>query len=131
MGIRDTKIKYNAYMRQYQTKHFRQLRKIAVVLLGGKCIICGTTKNLRFDHKNPQTKIIEVSKIMSSSKKFWTEIKKCQLLCQEHHNEKTLKERGLQNAKKIHGTISSYRYCKCQLCKKAMSDYNKKYKNKN
>lgn len=129
MGIRNTKEIYNAYMRKYHKQQYYEIRNKAIKILGGKCVICSTTKNLRFDHKNPNKKILEVSKFIARSpKKFWKELKKCQLLCHKHHNEKTLKERGLQNAQKIHGTLSSYFHCKCELCKEAKRKYTRKYR---
>jgi 5-methylcytosine-specific restriction endonuclease McrA len=97
--------------------------------LGGHCLKCGSDKNLQFDHKERKNKDFTIAKLSSiNEKKFWKEIQKCQLLCNSCHSEKTLLEVGHISAKDSHGTLSSYRYCKCDLCKKAHSDYCRKWK---
>lgn len=50
-----------------------------------------------------------------------------QLLCRSCHEAKTLVDRGQESAKESHGTLSSYKYCKCNLCKKAKADYMSRY----
>jgi len=52
------------------------------------------------------------------------------LLCKKCHEEKTLLDMGRVSAKITHGTVSSYRYCKCELCKKAKSEYMKVFREK-
>uniref|UniRef100_A0A6M3IFE9 Putative HNH endonuclease n=1 Tax=viral metagenome TaxID=1070528 RepID=A0A6M3IFE9_9ZZZZ len=122
----------NEYMRKYMIRRYRIRRKIAIDLLGGKCAICKSIKLLEFDHKKPNTKNFTIAKASSvNNKNFWEEIKKCQLLCKTCHKLKTLKDLGQKNAKLTHGTLSSYRYCKCVLCRKANNDWwNKTYKRK-
>ena len=69
-------------------------------LLGGKCVVCGTTENLQFDHIDYKTKLYKISGIAHlqfDNEKLQTEIKKCQLLCEKCHLEKTLKERKERN----------------------------------
>ena len=40
--------------------------------------------------------------------------------------EKTVEaESGKKSASGTHGTLSSFRYCKCALCKEARNGYNK------
>lgn len=96
--------------------------------LGGKCVDCGSVENLQFDHKDRKTKEFTIAQLWSvSEKRFWEEVKKCQLLCQKCHIKKTLEDLGQKSAKDTHGTISSYRYCRCPVCKKWHSEYSKKY----
>ncbi len=122
---------YNSYMRDYMLKHYRKRKKYALKKLGGKCVVCRTTKKLEFDHIDPETKEMIIAKMWSASKiRFETELKKCQLLCKKHHNEKTMKELGKKLAKGNHGTISTYRYCKCSECRKAWAKYHREYKRK-
>ena len=117
---------YNAYMKVYMLRRYRERRKEAIKYLGGKCARCEETQRLEFDHIDPRAKIFTIAKLWSLSKaKFWAEVVKCQLLCPKHHNKKTIKEAGKKEAKGKHGTISSYRYCKCPRCRKAKSDYNR------
>jgi hypothetical protein len=119
---------YNEYMKKYMLKRYHDRRLKSFILLGGKCGKCGIVPDkYDFDHINPELKSFDVSSIWSfSEKKFLQELSKCQILCEKCHAEKTLVDRGMNNAREVHGTISSYRYCKCDLCKKAKSEYSKK-----
>lgn len=120
----------NEYMNNYMKERWQKRRQKAIEHLGGKCN-CGSNDNLQFDHIDPLTKVASIAKMSSMSEdKFWVEVNKCQLLCLKCHQAKTLLDLNQQNAKIIHGTLSSYRYCKCDLCKKAKSDYMKEYNKK-
>ena len=115
------------YMKKYMLDRYKRRKLEATSLLGSICNMCGSEKDLEFDHIDKNTKKYTIANIWSySEKKFWDEIKKCQLLCSSCHDLKTNEDLGKQNAKNMHGTISSYRYCKCELCKKAKSDYSRK-----
>jgi 5-methylcytosine-specific restriction endonuclease McrA len=121
----------NNYMREYMKKRSKERMKEAHQLLGGKCCKCGSINNLQIDHIDPLTKSFTLSSGTTFSKERWdAELAKCQLLCFECHKSKTLKERNFQEVKdkNIHGTISSYRYCHCDVCKKARAEYIKKYR---
>lgn len=119
----------NEYMRKYMLVRYHERMQAAHTLLGGKCVQCGRTTDLEIDHIDPQQKSFTVSKMWSISKeRFLQELSKCQLLCKECHNFKTLDQVGKKSAKGTHGTRSSYRYCKCNICKKAWSDWGKAYR---
>jgi 5-methylcytosine-specific restriction endonuclease McrA len=121
--------KESEYMRRYMRQRYHQRREAAIKLLGGKCSECPETKSLELDHINPRDKEFDLAKIWScSSQKFWAEIKKCQLLCRQHHKEKTLRDRGQISAQGTHGTLSSFRYCKCPECKLAKAKYMRRYR---
>ena len=121
----------NEYMNNYMKERYLKRRLKAIERLGGKCINCESKENLQFDHIDPLTKVASIAKMSSmSEEKFWLEVDKCQLLCLRCHQSKTLLDLNQQNAKITHGTLSSYRYCKCDLCKKAKSDYMKEYNKK-
>jgi 5-methylcytosine-specific restriction endonuclease McrA len=60
----------------------RLMRESALEELGGKCVICGTTENLEFNHIDPYTKEREVSTKCGLRHK---EHLKCELLCKKHH----------------------------------------------
>ncbi len=128
-----TKEEYNAYMRDYMLRRYHRRRKEAIEHLGGKCVRCGSQDGLEFDHIDPETKLFDIARRMAgvAETKFWEEINKCQLLCATHHQEKTLQDNGQQSAKTTHGTLSSYRYCKCEKCREVKSRYNREYRARN
>ncbi len=80
---RDSRIRYYENRRQCIDK------------LGGKCVECGVTENLQFDHINPLEKSFAISETLHFSPKMKKEVKfdeelnKCQLLCPTCHMEKT------------------------------------------
>lgn len=114
-------------MRGYMLRRYKERMSAAVEKLGGKCSNCGAGDDLQLDHIDPNQKSFNIARKWSiSEKKFWQEVSKCQLLCQKCHTEKTLKDLGRESAKDKHGTISSYRYCKCEECLEAKKRENKK-----
>lgn len=61
-------------------------------LLGGQCAVpdCGRRRGLEFDHIDPSEKEANIPRIWSRSRDvFEREVRKCQLLCAEHHLQKT------------------------------------------
>lgn len=83
----------NSYMNEYMKRRYKERRAKAIEILGGKCVKCGSTENLQFDHTDPKTKGIPISKMWSSSaKNFARELIKCQLLCDDCHKEKSRAE---------------------------------------
>ena len=120
-----------SYMSKYMKDRYRQRRKEAVELLGSSCAVCGCDKEgeLDIDHKCPMDKKYDGARMtMISHDKFLDELSRCQILCKKCHAQKTTKELGRTVARDTHGTLSSYRYCKCPLCKKAKSDWQRKYR---
>ena len=99
-------------------------RRQCIDKLGGKCIECGVTENLQFDHINPLEKSFAISETlhfspkMKKDVKFDEELNKCQLLCPTCHLEKTKNDflNGIYNRKTFNldyigyrGTPSTYR----------------------
>ncbi len=122
------KQEYNKYMREYMLRRYHARRLKAIKQLGGVCIDCGTETNLEFDHIiNEDKKLIGKMFTSASEAKLQLELAKCVLRCKACHRLKTILERGHFPATDTHGTLSSYRYCKCALCCKAKSDYMKMY----
>jgi hypothetical protein len=69
------------------------LREILLEKMGGKCVQCGSTKALEFDHINPKTKSFNISAGYNKPKEILEkELSKCQLLCNKCHIEKTKKD---------------------------------------
>ena len=105
-------------MREYKRRWAAARR--AEWMAGKSCVVCGATQSLEVDHIDPEQKIAH---------RIWTwaiprrdaELAKCQVLCSEHHKEKTKAQRPIPE----HGTISRYGSiykCRCDLCRKANSD---------
>jgi 5-methylcytosine-specific restriction endonuclease McrA len=114
--------------REYFNNRRNERRQEFIRLLGGKCAICGSTKNLHFDHINPSTKSFRISiRIDAPKDLLLEELDKCQLLCSKCHKRKTL-ENDEFGSRSAHGTIWRYKKykCRCKKCRKAMSDYNRK-----
>lgn len=123
----ESREQYNARMAEYMRAWYERRRAQAVAGLGGHCARCDETEDLQFDHIDPSSKTMTIAKMWTASEvRFQAELAKCQLLCQPHHNEKTLAERGFTAGKGRHGTPASYRYCgppKCEACRTANSAY--------
>ncbi len=80
---------YNYQMNLYMKRRWVKRRAQAVTRLGGKCVECGSTDNLEFDHIDPTTKVCSIARASSFSQvRFDAEVQKCQLLCVEHHKVK-------------------------------------------
>jgi hypothetical protein len=125
MAKRDDKEYYNAYLAQYMLKRYHERRAEAMRLLGGKCVMCGTIEKLEFDHIDASQKNFEVSKLWAISyERFLEEIKKCQLLCKEHHIHKSRKEAEARRPWR-HGTFYAIRNkkCKCSVCREFKQAY--------
>ncbi len=120
----------NEYMATYMNRRYRDRRSLAVEILGGCCKHCGVSDNgqLQFDHVDPEDKFVEISRLWSANMElFLYELEKCQLLCPDCHRKKSLVDRGQNDARVVHGTLSSYRYCRCDLCRAAKSEYSRVY----
>lgn len=79
--------KLNATIRARREKNKAYL----IEILGGKCVGCGVTHNLQFDHIDRKQKSFTIGKMLESSleNKLIPEAKKCQLLCKYCHQIKT------------------------------------------
>lgn len=114
------------YMRNYRDKR----TVLAKEQLGSKCVLCGVKDRLEFDHIDPKTKIKAVTAMTHASHAaFEAEVAKCQLLCKDHHREKSKAESRVLQIKPIrHGTMYAYqkRGCRCELCRKAKQESRKK-----
>jgi len=77
----------NAKVKERKAKNKAYL----IELLGGKCVGCGITENLQFDHIDRKQKSFTIGKRLESSleNKLIPEAKKCQLLCKSCHQLKT------------------------------------------
>jgi len=101
-----------AYQRGYN-KAWKQARRDRLIeLLGGKCVRCGATEDLEFDHIDPSTKVFAVCAGLS---KAWDvlveEASKTQLLCKPCHVAKGAEDRPELK----HGTYHVYWYWNCRV----------------
>ena len=88
------KVKRDAYNKKFQEdgrKEKRRKKRLQEMKdkLGNKCVKCGATKNLQFDHIDPKTKCFNVNP-QDSWEKTLPELYKCQLLCPPCHLKKTM-----------------------------------------
>jgi hypothetical protein len=120
LHARYTKVVNNraAYQRGYN-KAWKQARRARLIeMLGGRCVRCGATEDLEFDHIDPSTKLFAVCAGLS---KAWDvlveEASKTQLLCKSCHVTKGAEDRPELK----HGTYHVYWYwnCRCDPCKAA------------
>lgn len=111
-------------MREYITEYRQKRREFAKAQLGGVCVQCGSSQNLEFDHIDPSTKTLHISKMWTASmERFLTELEKCQLLCHGCHLEKSKAEGAFTKRLRpiAHGTLWAYdgRRCRCTECREA------------
>lgn len=97
----------------------------AVAYLGGKCIDCGSTQSLEFDHMDPSTKKAAIATLLLHSwEKILPELAKCALRCESCHKTRTDGQQGVEHG----GGASGKRRCKCQLCRTKKNEYMKNWK---
>ena len=79
------------YDRNYKKKRYYETLSESMEKLGGKCVKCGATERLEFDHIDPKNKSFCITSrlLMGDREKFQEELDKCQLLCYDCHLEKT------------------------------------------
>jgi len=116
--------------RTYQLDRYYRHRQEAIEFLGGKCVECGSTANLEFDHIDPGVKEYEVCDLYDRKNLWDTELSKCQLLCNDCHKSKTF---GVPE----HGTYRMHKHygCRCETCVAAyrghLREYMSEYRRKN
>jgi len=115
------------YMRDYMLRRYYRRKSAALEYLGGKCLVCGTTEELEFDHIDPSTKKYTLARILTSGSNelLQEELEKCQLLCSKHHLEKSLREGDLGSVEHG-GGLTGKKNCYCALCKPLKLEYNRK-----
>lgn len=126
-----TREEYNEYMREYMKARIAKRRAEAVKQLGGKCVKCGSSENLEFDHIDRDSKDPRAgghgkgSMWTFSEKRFQAELVKCQLLCHDCHLAKTMTENLRLGIAVLHGGgLTGKRNCYCSLCKPLKEVYN-------
>jgi hypothetical protein len=84
-------------------------------------MVCGAIDKLELDHVNRETKRHDISKLLAgaSEKIYLEEAKLCQLLCREHHKQKS----GAENSVPHGGGKTGKKNCRCDLCKPLKNAY--------
>lgn len=82
-------------MAAYMLRRYHERRAEAFRLLGSACAKCGSRENLEIDHIDPRSKTFTLGGSAWNARRdrFLAEIAKCQLLCRQHHVEKTNADR--------------------------------------
>ena len=85
--------KYNEEHKEHRREQRNEKRAYCLEYLGGKCVKCGDTERLEFDHiKREGKKYSIASKLTCTFDNLKEELNKCQLLCAPCHLDKTAKE---------------------------------------
>lgn len=111
------------FWEKYGKGYYEEFKKHCFTVLGGKCAVCGSTESLEIDHIDPTTKSFTVTQMLRAPKDLLDkELAKCQLLCKDHHQDKT--------GRASHGTGGMYRHhkCRCEPCKEANRQYVRDYR---
>ena len=118
-----------AFDSEARKRRRQERRQRFVTLLGGKCVECGSNQGLQFDHVQKKEKSFDIAHGLDFNEaKAIKEVKKCQLLCFPCHQKKTRNNWDFADTKAQHGTLWMYKKyrCRCDKCRKAVSEYNKK-----
>lgn len=84
----------NAYFRAYMAQRYVARMAAAAAYLGGECVDCGSEKRLEFDHVDPRVKEFAITKACTiAEERFWAEVQKCVLRCNQCHKKKTSRDR--------------------------------------
>lgn len=107
--------------REYLRQRYREQMDGFIDRLGGQCVVCGTTEDLQIDHVDRRKKSFNVARLWARKDlpKVYRELKKCQLLCKPHHEEKTAREQSEDRTGTFtHGTLYGWQKakCKCPEC---------------
>ena len=99
MALRDDLVVFNQYQRDYKKMRRQKIKDYK----GGKCMCCGSTEDLQFDHRDRSKKEFNISKNVNMAwDKLTAEADKCDLLCKSCHQIKT---RACNDA---HQTLKGY-----------------------
>lgn len=119
--------------KQYIRNLVKTNKKRMFEYLGHECKWCGSAENLEVDHVvNEPDKRRVVGLLGGSWKRLKRELDKCQVLCRDCHQTKSIIERGDVPCDFRHGRVNTYmRGCRCEQCKEAIRAYDRKRRAKN
>ena len=118
---------YLAYMNAYQHRIYHSRRKAAIAKLGSRCKQCGITTGLHFVQAVP-FKVVSIAPILKQSQiRYEKAIVSLTLMCDTCSS---LWVRVWYDDT-AHGTLTSYRYCRCEACKAAKTTYMRGWQRRN
>ena len=80
-------------IKEYKKNLYETNKQKALDMLGGKCVVCGTTENLQFNHIHPKDKEFTITGCLTHKwDKVEKELVKCNLLCLKHHMDETARQ---------------------------------------
>ena len=89
-------IKYRELNKEKRAEYIKEKKAYCIEYLGGKCVKCGATERLEFDHIKREGKKYNIaSKLSYKFDNLKEELDKCQLLCYDCHKIKTKSERTI------------------------------------
>lgn len=84
--------------RLYLKERKQSNKNYLIEMLGGKCVGCGVTEKIQFDHIDRTKKSFCIGENLASKlEKLIEEANKCQLLCERCHQHKTLVNHDCNN----------------------------------
>lgn len=96
----------------YKKKREDEIRRQGISMLGGKCCVCGSVKDLSFVHRDAREKIAPVSRMIKENRNkedILTEMLKCDLYCEKCRQLFFAK---LQRIKYLNGILKKEDYLK-------------------
>jgi len=91
--IREQSKKWN---KEHRREYRKEKKAICLEYLGGKCVKCGATERLEFDHIDRTTKKYTITgSVTNNFDNLKEELNKCQLLCYDCHKVKTKSEKTI------------------------------------
>lgn len=95
--------------RKYALDRYYKKRNELIAALGGRCILCGSTEDLNFDHTDQIDKKFAIGKLLShSNREVDKEVQKCDLLCFTCHMKKTKDNREHIKNRKHHTKLNTF-----------------------
>lgn len=120
-------ISYTEDLAAYNREKYHEYRLQSMLYVTGgespECVHCGAVEGLQFDHIDPSKKSFNVNYMKSlKNPEYRAELDKCQLLCRDCHERKTVRERP----EFTHGTIYGFMRakCDCELCTEKKRKWN-------
>ncbi len=117
--------KTNEEMRVYMAERRLGRRQKLLDMSGNRCVRCGSTECLEFNHLDRETKLFRLSgkDLDRSWEIILEEWAKCELLCSSCHKKYTSNQMGVPHG----GGVQGKRGCSCAPCKARRAQYMKEY----
>ncbi len=94
--ISEKKAEYYQLNKEKRAEYIKEKKAYCIEYLGGKCVKCGATERLEFDHIDRTTKKYSIGgRVSHNFDNLKEELNKCQLLCYDCHKIKTKSERTI------------------------------------